>query len=85
VMNDYTTGSEAISKFIKEEISPDDCIFIIPTALNTIQIHHNPEHKFCGLLTNQAPFAKKHAAELRADLFWENTVPDYVIVGGPLT
>ncbi|MCZ6485556.1 MAG: glycosyltransferase family 39 protein [Acidobacteria bacterium] len=82
VMNDYTTGSEAISKFIQEEISHDDCIFIIPTALNTIQIHHNPEHKFCGLLTNQAPFAKKHAAELRADLFWENTVPDYVIVGG---
>jgi len=25
---------------------------------------------------------KKLKAELRADLFWENTVPDYVFVGG---
>ena len=82
VMNDYTTGSEAISQYIEEEISPEECIFIVPTAKVTSQLYYHPEHKFCGLVTNQAPFAKKHAGELRADLFWENAVPDYVIVGG---
>ncbi|MCZ6673053.1 MAG: hypothetical protein O7C75_08945 [Verrucomicrobia bacterium] len=82
VANDYTTGSEAISRFIEEEISTEECIFLIPTTANIIQIYYHPRHKFCGLVTNQAPFAKKHAGELRADLFWENAVPDYVIVGG---
>ncbi len=82
VRNDYTTGSEAISKFIQEEISTEECIFIVPTYAKQIQIFYNPEHKFCGHFTNKAPFAIKHAGELREDLFWENTVPDYVIVGG---
>ena len=82
VMNDYTTGSEAISQYIEEEIAPEECIFIVPTAKVTSQLYYHPQHKFCGLVTNQAPFAKKHAGELRADLFWENAVPDYVIAGG---
>ena len=82
VMNDYTTGSEAISRYIGEEISTEECIFLIPTTANTIQRYYHPQHKFCGQVTDQAPFAKKHAGELRADLFWENAVPDYVIVGG---
>jgi len=82
VMNDYTTGSEATSQYIEKEISPEECIFLIPTTANIVQRYYHPQHKFCGLVTNQAPFAKKHAGELRADLFWENAVPDYVIVGG---
>jgi len=82
VMNDYTTGSEAISQYIEEVISPEECIFIVPTYSKQIQMFYNPEHKFCGHFTNKAPFAIKHAGELRADLFWENAVPDYVIVGG---
>jgi len=82
VMNDYTTGSEAVSCYIEEEISTEECIFIVPTYMNTIQLYYHPQHKFCGLVTNQATFAKKHAGELRADLFWENAVPDYVIAGG---
>jgi hypothetical protein len=82
VMNDYTTGSEAVSRFIEEEISTEDCIFIVPTSMNPIQLYYNPRHKFCGLVTDQAPFAKKHGVELRQDLFWEKAVPDYVIVGG---
>ena len=82
VSNDYTTGTEAISQFIAEEISPEECIFIVPMTAIAPQLYYHPEHKFCGLVTSQAPFAKKHARELREDLFWENTVPDYVIVGG---
>ncbi len=82
VMNDYTTGSEAVSRYIEEEVSTEECIFIVPTNMTTIQLYYHPRHKFCGQVTNQAPFAKKHAGELRADLFWENTVPDYVVVGG---
>ena len=82
VMNDYTTGSEAISQYIEEEISTEECIFLIPTTASTIQRFYHPQHKFCGHVTNQAPFAVKHAGEFRADLFWENAVPDYVIVGG---
>jgi hypothetical protein len=81
-MNDYTTGSEAISRFIQEEISTQDCIFIVPTYSKQTQMFYNPEHKFCGHFTNKAPFAIKHAGELREDLFWESTVPDYFIVGG---
>ncbi len=82
VMNDYTTGSEAISQYIEEKISPEECIFILPTYARQVQIFYNPEHKFCGHFTNNAPYAIKHAGELRADLFWENAVPDYVIAGG---
>ncbi len=82
VMNDYTTGTEAISQYIAEQISPEECIFIVPTASLTSQLYYHPEHRFCGVVTNQAPFAKKHAAELREDLFWANAIPDHVIVGG---
>ena len=81
-MNDYTTSSEAISKFIGEEISTQDCIFILSTYSKQIQMFYNSEHKLCGHFTNKAPFAIKNAGELREDLFWETTVPDYFIVGG---
>ena len=81
VMNDYTTGSEAISQYIDLYISPEECVFMVPMYANFIQMYHHPEQKFCGLVSNQTPFAKKHAGELRKDLFWENAVPDYVIVG----
>ncbi|MDA2924105.1 glycosyltransferase family 39 protein, partial [Acidobacteria bacterium AH-259-L09] len=82
VMNDYTTGSEAISRYIDEHIPRDKCIFLVPMHLNIIQMYYHPEHKFCGLVSNQAPFARKHARTLREDLFWENAIPDYFIVGG---
>lgn len=82
VMNDYTTGTEAISRYIEGQISTEECIFIVPTASLTSQLYYHPEHKFCGVVTNQVAFAKKHAAELRKDLFWESAVPDHVIVGG---
>lgn len=82
VMNDYTTGSEAVSDYIEEHIPKDKCIFLVPMHLNIIQMYYHPEHKFCGLVSNQAPFARKHARTLREDLFWENAIPDYFIVGG---
>lgn len=82
VSADYTTGTEAISQYIGENISEDKCIFLVPMVMNIVQMYYQPQHKFCGLVTRETPLAKKQGETLRTDLFWENTIPDYFIVGG---
>ncbi len=76
----YPSSTAAVSDYIAANIKPDECLFMVPLYTNITQMFYHPKQKFCGLVTKTAPFVKKHP-ELRDDLFYENTIPDYFIVG----
>ena len=80
-LNDYTTGSEAVTEYLEANVNHDECVFIVPMYMNLIQMFYRPEQKFCGLVSATTKFAKKHSAIFRSDIFYENVVPDYFIVG----
>jgi 4-amino-4-deoxy-L-arabinose transferase-like glycosyltransferase len=78
--NDYLTGAEAVQNYLEENVNEDECVFMAPMYLNIIHMFYRPQQKFCGLVSTQAAFAKKHGAGLRPGLFFENVVPEYFFV-----
>ena len=83
-LTDYPTSYDAIAGYIREKIDEDDCIFVSPMYASLVFMYHTPEHKFCGLTSKEASFARANDnfSRLRRDIFFEHAAPKYFFIGG---
>jgi hypothetical protein len=80
-LGDSVTGTAAVSRYIKQKVGRDECIFMVPLYTAVEQMFYHPAHKFCGLVSEKARFVEKNRSVLRDDLFFEQVIPDIFIVG----